>query len=229
MNRFIFIGILLLHATFGVQSALAQENVTDDTVTTLNAVTAAEDATNVEVENVEDVENHNETLLEMQTETNAETVVQTTISDKRLGFVNFRRIMSTIPQLAGIRDALSQEFSGQQKALEEAKSELLALEQQANANSNAPEYESIAQQLIAKRRDVARQEAAFRDDYSVRRNEEIAKLQKQVLDEIIALAKEQGYDVILNDNGVLYVSEEADLTQVVINRLLEKTSEAGDK
>lgn len=64
--------------------------------------------------------------------------------------------------------------------------------------------------MIAKRREVARQEAAFRDAHSVRRNEEMAKLQTVVADEIVRFAKEEGFDIILNDIGVVYVSEEAD-------------------
>lgn len=76
--------------------------------------------------------------------------------------------------------------------------------------------------MIAKRRDVARRDASFRDSFSVRRNEELAKLQKMIADEIIALAKADGYDVILNDTGVFYVSERADLSAVVIERLKNK-------
>ena len=42
------------------------------------------------------------------------------------------------------------------------------------------------------------------------------------MDEIILMAKEKGFDVILNDSGVLFVSEKADLTQDVIKRLINK-------
>lgn len=140
--------------------------------------------------------------------------------EMRLGFVNFRRIMATNPQLASLRESLAREFRQQQTALELVQAELADLEQKMTAEKD--DVETLTQALIAKRREVARQQAAFQDDYNVRRNEELAKLQALVLEEIIALAKEQGFDVILNDNGVLYVSEAADLTQMVIERLLKR-------
>lgn len=141
------------------------------------------------------------------------------LSNLRLGFVNFRRIMGTIPQLATIRSTLDEEFKAQQQSFQKAQDELTELEKKATQNHSETDYDSYAQQLIAKRREIAQQDAQFRDNYSVRRNEELAKLQNLVLDQIIGLAKEQGFDVILNDTGVIYVSEKADLTDLVIERL----------
>lgn len=141
------------------------------------------------------------------------------LSNLRLGFVNFRRIMGTIPQLATIRSTLDEEFKAQQQSFQKAQDELTELEKKATQNHSETDYDSYAQQLIAKRCEIAQQDAQFRDNYSVRRNEELAKLQNLVLDQIIGLAKEQGFDVILNDTGVIYVSEKADLTDLVIERL----------
>lgn len=148
----------------------------------------------------------------------------------RIGFVNFRRIMATIPQLGSIREILQREFRSQLQSLNNLQSELAKLEQQLNQQSAGNlDTEALTQQLIVKRRELARQQAAFQDDYNVRRNEELAKLQSMVLEEIVGLAKAEGFDVILNDNGVLYVSERADLTQQVIERLLKRTRQHGDE
>lgn len=144
-------------------------------------------------------------------------------TNMRVGFVNFRRVMSSIPQLAKLRDDLQREFRAQQQSLELLQAELSDLEQKINSNSNNSEVDALTQQLITKRRELARQQAAFQDDYNVRRNEELAKLQNLVLEEIVALAKAQNFDVILNDNGVLFVSQDADLTQLVIERFFMRT------
>lgn len=154
-----------------------------------------------------------------QTDNTAEIIKNVKLSNLRLGFVNFRRIMSTIPQLASIRKMLDEEFKDQKNALLQAQNELDALERKAQQSIGNADYDTLAQTLITKRREVARQDAQLRDDYSVRRNEEIAKLQNLVLEQIVGLAKEQNFDVILNDTGVIYVSEKADLTQLVIERL----------
>lgn len=139
-------------------------------------------------------------------------------SNLNLGFVNFRRIMSSLPQLSELKNSLNVEFKNQEEALKKAQDELEEMEGQNLENPS----DNLAQRIIAKRREIARLESNYRDDYSVRRNEEIAKLQNLVMDEIIAMAKEKNFDVILNDNGVLFVSEKADLTQDVIKRLINK-------
>ncbi len=147
------------------------------------------------------------------------------VTNLRLGFVNFRRIMRSIPQLATIRDDLDREFKQQKEALLEAQRTLKTMERQAERLSGEQDYASIEKKLIAKRRDVARRDAALRDNYSVRRNEELSKLQRKVLDRILSIAKANEYDVILNDTGVIYVSPRADLTALVIEQLHEMAAE----
>lgn len=143
--------------------------------------------------------------------------------DLKLGFVNFRRIMLEIPQLTDMRQTLENEFRAEEARLQSEQEALANLEAQLTRMERNDAYIAFEKQVIAKRRDVARQEAALRDGYSVRRNEEMAKLQSVVADEIVALAKEAGYDIILNDIGVVYVSEGADLTGAVIKRLQQRT------
>lgn len=137
----------------------------------------------------------------------------------KLGFVNFRRIMLEIPQFTDMRATLENEFRADNTRLINEREKLVSMEAELARMERNDAYIAFEKQVIAKRREVARQEAAFRDSYSVRRNEEMAKLQTVVADEIVRLAKEDGFDVILNDIGVVYVSEEADLTSTVILRL----------
>lgn len=137
----------------------------------------------------------------------------------QLGFVNLRRIMASVPQLTTLRARLDAEFAQQKLSLDKQAEEIQQIENQLADMPRGDEYSQLEKQVIAKRRTFARFNASFRDAYSVRRNEELATLQQLVVDEIVDLAKEQGYDVILNDTGVVYVSPDADLTQIVIERL----------
>ena len=73
--------------------------------------------------------------------------------------------------------------------------------------------------MAERRRELSANDAKYRSRFNIRRNEEVIKLQKLVMGEIVQLAKDRGYDVILNDSGVLYVDERADLTQELIQRL----------
>ena len=143
-------------------------------------------------------------------------------ADLRIGFVNFRRIMAAAPQREEINERLEREFGVERDALLQAQSELRSMERQLETLQHGDSYNDYERQVINKRRDVARRDSDYRDNINVRRNEEMAKLQKMIGDEIISLAKEANYDIILNDIGVFYVSERADLSPQVITRLQRK-------
>ncbi len=56
----------------------------------------------------------------------------------------------------------------------------------------------------------------------MRRNEELGKFQKEVLEVINGVAKEEGFDLIVNDGATLYVSPQVDVTKKVLGRLTSK-------
>ncbi|MDO4435167.1 MAG: OmpH family outer membrane protein [Cardiobacteriaceae bacterium] len=147
-------------------------------------------------------------------------------SSLKMGFINFRTIMVNAPQNDRIRSILEQEFKEEHKALLQEQQDLSLLEQQfLNLETQDPQYEILERQIISKRRELSKRDNQYRDRYSLRRNEEANKVQTLVLNEIIAVAQELKFDVILNDTGVVYVSERADLTQMVLKRLKEKSEE----
>ena len=143
-------------------------------------------------------------------------------ADLRIGFVNFRRIMAAAPQRDEINERLEREFGVERDALLQAQSELRDMERRLETIHHGDTYNELERQVINKRRDVSRRDSDYRDNINVRRNEEMAKLQKMIGDEILSHAKEAGYDIILNDIGVFYVSERADLSPLIIKRLQNK-------
>ncbi|UJF24823.1 OmpH family outer membrane protein [Suttonella sp. R2A3] len=138
---------------------------------------------------------------------------------QHLGFVNLRRVMGSAPQLMSIRSRLDGEFAAQQEALQTQSNDLAEMEKRLSGLPRGEEYSALEEQIIALRRDFSRAEASFRDAYSVRRNEELAKLQQLVVDQIVELAKDDSYQFILNENSVIFASNEVDLTDKVISRL----------
>jgi outer membrane protein len=69
------------------------------------------------------------------------------------------------------------------------------------------------------RRELKRTQDEFREDLSIRRNEELSKLQLQITEAIRALGRDQRYDVILTDANVIFSSKQVDLTDDVLSRL----------
>lgn len=68
-------------------------------------------------------------------------------------------------------------------------------------------------------RELKRSSDEFREDFNLRRNEELGKFQKQVLDVINSVAKEDGFDLVVNDSATLYASPQVDVTEKVLKRL----------
>ena len=136
-------------------------------------------------------------------------------ADLRIGFVNFRRIMAAAPQRDEVNERLEREFGVERDALLQAQSELRDMERRLETIRHGDAYNELE-------RHVSRRDSDYRDNINVRRNEEMAKLQKMIGDEILSHAKEAGYDIILNDIGVFYVSERADLSPLIIKRLQNK-------
>jgi outer membrane protein len=76
-------------------------------------------------------------------------------------------------------------------------------------------------ELLNQKRDLKRSQDEFREDLNIRRNELLAKLQKELNDTIVALAKEENFDLVLFE-GVVFASDRIDITDAVLERLRRK-------
>jgi outer membrane protein len=67
------------------------------------------------------------------------------------------------------------------------------------------------------KRRLARSQQEAREDYNLRRNEELAKLQTLVRQVIVDLARDQGFDLVVEQ--AVYVSDTVDITEQVLEVL----------
>ena len=65
------------------------------------------------------------------------------------------------------------------------------------------------------RREVTRLETEYREDITLRQNEELAKLQRSMVKEVQDFAQSEGYDLIVGD-GVLFASTAVNITEQVL-------------
>ena len=84
---------------------------------------------------------------------------------------------------------------------------------------SANDAQARQRELDNLKRRLKRSQQEAREDYNLRRNEEIGKLQTLVREVIVELAKEQGYDLIIEQ--AVYVSEAVNLTDEVLGRLAQ--------
>lgn len=143
-------------------------------------------------------------------------------SDLRIAFVNAARVVESAPQAALARNRLEEEFAPRDRELVRMQEDVRSLEEKMNrdvAAMSETERRRMERELLTQRRELKRAQDEFREDLNIRRNEEFAKLQRLVADVITTLAREENYDLILNEAAVIYASDRVDATEQVLTRL----------
>jgi outer membrane protein len=74
-------------------------------------------------------------------------------------------------------------------------------------------------------RDLARRQAEAQDQLNDRRNEEMGKLQRDLITEVRAFAKAQNYDVVITE-GVIYATQAMDMTPALLQSLQSRPAAA---
>lgn len=143
-------------------------------------------------------------------------------ADVKIGFVSIGKILSSAPQAEAASKRLEKEFAPRQKALVEAQKSLRKLEEKLNKDGavmSESQRRNLEGDIRNQMRELNRTNAELREDFNMRRNEELGKFQKQVLEIINSVAKEEGFDLVVNDGATLYVSPQVDVTDKVLGRL----------
>jgi outer membrane protein len=149
--------------------------------------------------------------------------------DLKIGIVDARAILDKAPQakLAGQR--LDEEFAVRNERIVDARKALQALEAklaEGDEMMTGEERRELDNQIRIQRRELQRSSDELMEDLNIRRNEELSKLQQQIVEAIVNLAKEEKFDLILNHTAAVYWGERVDLTDEVLGRLAEQTGVA---
>lgn len=142
-------------------------------------------------------------------------------ADYKIGVVNAPRVLENAPQAEAARKKLEKEFATRDRDLVASQKALKELEDRLTKDGaimSETERSRVERDIINKRRELKRDTEEFQEDVNFRRNEEMGKIQQKIADAIIALAKEQKFDMILG-TGVVYASEKVDVTDAVIEKL----------
>jgi outer membrane protein len=143
----------------------------------------------------------------------------TQAADIKIGVVNPVRVLEASPQADSARKRLEQEFAPRDRKLINTQKNLKDLDDRlAKSGGSDGERHKLERDLLNSKREFQREQDEFRDDLNFRRNEEFGKIQKLIVEAIQAVAKEGGYDIIVGE-GVLFASEQVDVTAKVIERL----------
>lgn len=142
-------------------------------------------------------------------------------ADLKIGFVNIPAVLEKAPQAEKAKKRLEQEFSPRDKQLVAQQKEIQSMDERM-AKDAAVMGESarvnLEKDILNKKRDAKRAQQEFSEDFNARRNEELGKLQRRIVEAIREIAKDQNFDLLLTD-GVIYASEKIDVTAQVQQKL----------
>lgn len=140
----------------------------------------------------------------------------------KLGVVDMAKLVEEYSVIKGVHNILQDEFADKDEILRTLGIELRKVQNQTLelelTDENRKTYE---RELLNLEREYARLAAEFRQDYNLRRNEELYKMQKEISDTILEYAKNNAYDLIL-ESGMIYASEQLQLTDPILDALKEK-------
>ncbi|HHJ14038.1 MAG TPA: OmpH family outer membrane protein [Gammaproteobacteria bacterium] len=152
-------------------------------------------------------------------------------AETKVGVVNFLRMMEEAPQARAAQAKIESEFAPREQELVALQKEIRKLEDKLSKEGavlSEAQSNKLERQVLSKSRELKRSRDEFRDDLNIRKNEVTAQLQRQMLEATRALAKEQGFDIILGQ-GVVYANERVDITNLVLERLTRDFKKAGGK
>ena len=151
-------------------------------------------------------------------------VSQQASAEIKVGYVDFQKLMSEAPQVKSAMQSLQNEFGPRQRELVamqndlKARDEKLAKEGAIMAEADRAKAEKA---LRDEQREFSRKGGEYQDDINTRKNEEIGKVQRYLLEEIRTYSAAQGFDLVLGE-GVFYNKPQLDITAQVLEVLKTK-------
>jgi outer membrane protein len=145
-------------------------------------------------------------------------------AQSKIGVVDYRRLIAESPQAREAQSTLENEFGPRQRQLQaqakefEAKGQKFERDQATMSDSErARTQKELRDTQIA----LERRNKELQEDADLRKNEELQKVQRAIVEEVQKLAKAQGYDLVLAE-GVIYRADAIDITAPVLATLQAK-------
>jgi outer membrane protein len=142
----------------------------------------------------------------------------------KIGVVNFQKLLEDAPQTKAAMQTLETEFGPRRRELMTMQNDLKAKDdklQKEGAVMSEGDRANAEKTLRDQQREFQRKAGEFQDDASTRKNEEIGKVQRYLVQEIQTYANAQGFDLVLGQ-GVFFAKPALDVTAQVLAVLNSK-------
>jgi len=137
----------------------------------------------------------------------------------RIGYVNMKEVLDNAPQVLAGRDQIDLEFRPRNDAIVAEEERVAGLEQRLTQADLADSARArLEREVRESRRAINRQREDLRDELSFRRTEEVQRLEDQINLAVQAIARRNGYDLILS-SPVVYADQSLDITDLILQQL----------
>jgi outer membrane protein len=155
-----------------------------------------------------------------------------TAAEPKIGVVEFQRLILESPQGKAAMESMRSEFAPRERTLQAQGQAVKAKEEKLQKDGATMSEEQRARaekELRDGARDFERARGELQDDETARRNEELSRLQRTIVEEVRTYGKAQGYDLILEQQAVLYNASASDITPAVLSALQARGGAAATK
>jgi len=142
-------------------------------------------------------------------------------AEVKIAVVDYGRLVEESPQAKVALEAIRTEFTPKQRDMQQQEVSLKAKEDKLEKDgaTMSPDQRTRAEKdLRDGARDLQRRRAEIQDDFNARRNEEMSRLQKALIEEVRTYAKAQNFDLVIAD-GVIYSVPALDITPAILATL----------
>jgi outer membrane protein len=135
----------------------------------------------------------------------------------KIGVINVSRLLEQSPQAESVTKKLQDEFAPRQRDIQALQQKLQKQQDTFQKDSQVmgeEERVNLERQIRDGQRDLQRNQNEYLEDLNTRRNEEVGKLQRDVLLKVQDYARSKKYDLVLGD--AIFVSTAVDITDEVL-------------
>jgi outer membrane protein len=143
-------------------------------------------------------------------------------AEGKLAVVDFQKLAQESPQGKEVFESLRSEFGPRERSLQaqaqalKAKNDTL---QKNGATMSDDQRMRAEKELRDGERDFERARGELQDDETARRNEQLSRLQRTLIEEVRTYAKAQNYDMVVSGEAVIYATQAYDITAAVLTAL----------
>ena len=143
-------------------------------------------------------------------------------ADFKIGYVDGAVLLDQSPMTKELVAKLEKEFLPRKNKLVAENNQLTKLiekKQKDGAVMSESELLRLEKDIRKRGRELKNSKDAFNEDIALKRNQELLKIRKQIAELIVEVAKENKYDIILEKTSVIYDSDSANITSLVLKKM----------